>query len=336
MLNKVIIGVLLVFILNHAKAQEAEKNYVLKDYVELSKNLTYLGNDLAVQNNSSLKGFHDAKLIKDYITLEENEFVEDVHLSKYIIGIDSTGNKVNKGIWAVYIFNEGPDSSKIEMYLERLYDAEGKELDTNYYRSTGLLESEVMTFLWDDELVSFDSQDVFNIKEAQADSAKVRSGEGNDSVEAIKNHPIDLLLNEDGIIPFEMPMEELIQKIGFGPSEVYCDECIDNTIQEWVFEPNTFFRVVHLKDGNVLYYVYNFNDVIIKDLFFGFSLGETSKKQILERFKDYQVDVHERKVDGESGSLKNEIIDVEHDDFFAQFSFENGRLFSIMIAKQKL
>lgn len=306
--------------------QSVQKTIVESDYVSVSEQIKYSVNDLLIENSKDLKRFSDPMLIKQYLTIQENEFINTSHVSDYVDKRDTLVSDPFTAVWAVYIVNISKDSSQLSFNLEQLLDKDGAILITDNYQSNGKLEKEIIDHV-SHSLVDYSKE-----------TEKISFESGNNDYELIvlKNHPIDHLIDSTGIIPFETPIEEVVRTIGYRPNDVFCDDCIDNSSQEWYFEPDTYFRIVHLKDGNVLYYLYNFEKYIIKDLFFGFSLGETTQSDILDKFAENDVEIYSREVEGQSTSLENEIIDVDLGYCFAQFSFENGRLFSIMIAKEKL
>lgn len=326
MIKRILIATVYILFFFTIYGQSEQKIIVENDYKVVSEQIKYLINDLIIENRSDLKQFSDPVLIKQYLTIQENEFVNTSHVSDYIRKKDSLISDPFTAIWAVYIVKVGKDSTHLSFNLEELLDKKGEILKLSNYSSNGKFEKEVINHVKQPQIDSaIESQEILPVSEVKDDELLV-----------LKNHPIDHLIDSTGIIPFDTPINDVVRAIGYRPNDVYCDDCVDNKIQEWYFEPNTYFRIVHLKDGNILYYVYNFEKYIIKDLFFGFSLGETSQSDILDKFADYEVDIYTREIEGQGSTLENEIMDVDLGYCFAQFSFENGRLFSIMIAKEKL
>lgn len=300
------------------------------DFHSAHENIKYLANDLIAPNPENLEGFSDKKLIKSFVTLMENEYVTDASLSDYVNKADSNVvENVHSTVWAIYFIEIGKDSSYLDFKLDQIFDKEGNELEASDYISTGKFEKEVYTYLLDDSAHDYYFETWGAISEIDT-----VANEGAEEQTVLAN-PLRELLNKKEIIPFDLPVDTIEDAIGAEAVETNCEDCAFPSIYEWSLENNIYFRVITLDDGSRIYNMFNTSNAVIKDVFLGFSIGET-KEEILEEFKEERPQVQQQKSSQEDTLYpeNSEYIVVEIDDFYVKFDFSNDRLFGLMIAEK--
>lgn len=326
-MRKYFTGIALVLWAGFSFAQEME---LPLDFHSAYENTKYLANDLITSNPENLERFSDKKLTKSFVTLMENEYVTDVSLSDYVDKADSNVvEKVHSAVWAIYFIEKGQDSSYLDFKLDQIFDKDGNELEAGDYISTGKFEKEVYIYLLDDSAHDY----YFETWGAISEIDTVANGV--EEEQDLLVNPLRELLDEKGIIPFDLPIDTIADLLGAEAVETNCEDCAFPSVYEWSFEKDTYFRVITLEDSTRIYNVFNTSNAVIKDALLGFSIGET-KEEVLEAFKEERPQVQRHKSSQEDTLYpeNSEYIVVEIDDYYVKFDFSNERLFGLMIAEK--
>lgn len=329
-MKKHFLGILLVFSVIFANAQD---KIVSIDCISAESYLNYLPNDLVVFNPMETKQDSAVDALIRHINLVENEYIPDVKIASYLkADTEAALEEVYSAVWKVY-FTNVENGCKLDMELFRVQNADKDTLNIENYTSSSALEEEVFQYLSVSDDYDYYHETWGAIEPLEDDSAAMEA--------IILKNPIANLLNEECYIPMDIDMGAVYALLGEENLDLICDDCEFTDGIGWGFGESTSFFVYSFPKNERIYVLTNSAPNEIIDLaLFDFSIGSTTKMEILEQY-DLDPEVVQTIDSMEDTSFDvlyrsgREYIPVKQHDLFVKLEFQDEILRGILYSDKE-